>query len=70
MCYSCGKYGNKIGSFTKVKENKYCSYFKKIDTLLNNVTAIRSMVQNACTVIIRVTKKRSAGRNENMTNRY
>ena len=42
-------------------------YCKKMDTLLKNVTARRIMGKNILTVIIRATKKRSFGRNKNMT---
>ena len=40
---------------------------KRMDDQLNNVTARRSMVKNAHTVTIRVTNKRSTGRNKSMT---
>ena len=56
MCYNCGKYGH-ISRYFKEVKNKYCTYFKNMDTTLKSVTAKISMDENSRTVTGKAAKK-------------
>ena len=69
-CYNCGTYGHNSRECTERKQNKKISTVrtsKITDTPLKNVTARRSVDKNERNDTIRVTNKRSAGRNKEIT---
>ena len=61
--------GTRVNIVSKEKRTITVRTGKRMDTPLKNVKERISLASSACSVIRRVTKKRSAGRNKNIRNK-